>query len=210
MIRILIVDDHEVVRTGLRTLLETYPRYQVVGEAAEGSEAIEVAANTKPDVVVLDYCLPQINGVEVTRELRKRLPATEVLLFTMHYSEPFIEEVIRAGARGYLLKSDLIRELVPAIDAVAAHHPYFSDKAELHLINHLQSRRDRPSGKLSDHEHRVIALVADGHTNKEIAEALGIHLVTVQHHRASAMSKLHLTSSAALVRYAVRSKLVEA
>jgi DNA-binding NarL/FixJ family response regulator len=125
MIRIVIVDDHDVVRIGLRLLLETYPKYEVVGEAADGREAITVITGTTPDVAVLDYCLPRMNGLEVTQELRNQLPETEILIFTMHHSEQFLEEVIGAGARGYLLKSDAIRELVPAINAVAAHRPYF-------------------------------------------------------------------------------------
>jgi DNA-binding NarL/FixJ family response regulator len=210
MIRIVIVDDHDVVRIGLRVLLETYPAYKVVGEAADGSEAIRVATSTKPDVVVLDYSLPLMNGLEVTQELRNQLPATKILMFTMHHSEQFIEEVIRTGARGYLLKSDAIRELIPAINAVAAHRPYFSDKVGDTLVARLLGARNRPCSKLSDREHEVVALVAEGHTNKEIAKALGIHLVTAQNHRASAMRKLHLTSPAALVRYAVRNRLVEA
>jgi DNA-binding NarL/FixJ family response regulator len=210
MIRIVIVDDHDVVRIGLRLLLETYPKYEVVGEAADGREAITVITGAMPDVAVLDYCLPRMNGLEVTQELRDQSPETEILMFTMHHSEQFIEEVIRAGARGYLLKSDAIRELVPAIDAVAAHRPYFSDKVGDTLVDRLLGRRNRPCSKLSDREHQVVALVAKGHTNKEIAKGLSLHLVTVQNHRASAMRKLHLTSSAALVRYAVRNRLVEA
>lgn len=213
MIRILVVDDHDVVRTGFRALLETYPQFEMVGEAVEGNEAITIATETKPDVVVLDYYLPLINGLEVTRELRSRLPGTEVLIFTMHYSEQFAQDVLSAGARGYLLKSDATRDLIPAINAVAAHRPYFTDRVADRLMSQLRVTQHRHCSKLTNREHEVVAMVAEGYSNKEIAEALGIHLPTVETHRASAIRKLRLpssTSSAALVRYAVRNKLVEA
>ena len=135
MIRILLVDDHEIVRTGVRALLETYPMYKVVGEAIEGNEAIAIAIETKPDVVLLDYLLPPINGLQVTRAIRDRLPATEILLLTMHCSDQFIEEAIRAGARGCLLKIDASRDLIAAINAVSARRPYFTNKVADTLVN---------------------------------------------------------------------------
>src|SRR5262245_14819319 len=213
MIRILVVDDHDVVRTGFRALFERYPNIELVGEAVEGGEAIAIATETKPDVVVLDYYLPLMNGLEVTRELRGRLPATEILIFTMHYSEVFVEEVLSAGARGYLLKSDATRDLIPAINAVAAHRPYFTDRVADTLVRQLRVRQNGPCSRLSNREREVVALVAEGYSNKEIAEALRIHLITVENHRASAIRKLQLSSSATsagLVRYAVRNKLVDA
>jgi DNA-binding NarL/FixJ family response regulator len=213
MIRILVVDDHDVVRSGFRALLETFPNFELVGEAVEGNEAIRFATETRPDVVVLDYYLPLINGLDVTRELRSRSPATEVLMFTMHYSELFTEEVLSAGARGYLLKTDATRHLIPAIYAVAAHRPYFTDRVADTLMRQLQVGQRRPCSKLSNREREVVALVVEGYSNKGIADALGIHLPTVETHRASAIRKLQLSSSASsagLVRYADRNKLVEA
>src|SRR5262245_11630725 len=144
MIRILLVDDHEVVRTGCRALLEGYPNFEVVGEAGGGADAIALAIETNPDVVVLDYYLPVINGVEVTRALRRRLPKTEILMFTMHYSEQFTQEVLSAGARGYLLKSDPTRDLITALNAVAGHRPYFTDRVADTLVRQLRVRQHRP------------------------------------------------------------------
>src|SRR5262245_2635975 len=210
MIRILVVDDHDVVRTGCRALLETDPNFEVTGEAGEGSEAVALAIKTTPDVVVLDYYLPAIDGLAVTRELRRRLPETEILIFTMHYSEHFAQEVFSAGARGYLLKSDATCDLIPAIYALAAHRPYFSDRVADTLIRQLRMRQHGSYWKLSNRQREVVTLVAKGYTNKEIAQILKIHPITVEQHRASAIRKLQLSSSAELVRYAVRNKLVEA
>ena len=154
-----------------------------------------------------------INGLDVTQELRSRSPATEVLIFTMHYSELFIQEVRSADARGYLLKSDATRDLIPAINAVAAHRSYFTDRVADTLMRQLRLRQHGPCSKLSNREREVVALVAEGYSNKEIAEELRIHQATVEYHRSSAIRKLQLSSpasSAGLVRYAVRNKLVEA
>src|SRR5690349_6468943 len=129
MIRILIADDHEVVRSGLRKILESQPSWEVVAEAGDGKDAISKATETKPDVAVLDYSLPLINGIEATRQIRARLPKTEVLIFTMHDNEALIEELLRAGARGYLLKSDAKLHLIAAIEALAIHKPFFTSQA---------------------------------------------------------------------------------
>jgi DNA-binding NarL/FixJ family response regulator len=208
--RILIVDDHDIVRAGVRSLLESYPRYKVVAEASDGIEAIARAIDVKPNVVVLDYMLPQSNGLEVARQLRVELPRSEILMFTMHYTDQSITEALRAGVRGYLLKSDGCRELVEAINSVAAHRPYFSGYVADILLRSRRGLPNQPDSTLSNREREVVQLVAEGNSNKEIAKALSIGLVTVENHRASAIRKLHLSSSAGLVRYAVRNKLVEA
>jgi DNA-binding NarL/FixJ family response regulator len=210
MIRIIVVDDHDVVRTGCRALLETYPNFEVVGEAGEGWEAVALAIKTNPNVVVLDYYLPAINGLEVSRELRRRLPKIEILMFTMHYSEHFAQEVLSAGARGYILKSDATCDLIPAIYALAAHRPYFTDRVADTLLRQLRIKQHRPCSKLSNRQREVVTLVAKGYSNREIAQILGVHPITVEQHRACAIRKLQLSSSAALVRYAVRNHLVEA
>ena len=133
--RILIADDHEVVRSGLRKILEAQPNWEVVAEAADGKEAITKATETKPDVAVLDYSLPRINGMEATRQIRARLPKTEVLIFTMHDSEALIQELLKAGARGYLLKSDASRHLIAAIESLAVHKPFFTAKVSEQLLD---------------------------------------------------------------------------
>ena len=141
MTRILIADDHDVVRSGLRTILEAQPNWEVVAEAADGKEAILKAIETKPDVAVIDYSLPLINGIEVTRQLRARLSNTEVLIFTMHDNETVVEELLRAGARGYLLKSDARSYLIGAIEALATHKPFFTAQVSEALLGSFRSPR---------------------------------------------------------------------
>ena len=209
MTRILIADDHDVVRSGLRSILETHPDWEVVAEAADGKEAIAKAVETKPDVAVIDYALPLINGIEVTRQIRRRLPRTEILIFTMHDNEALIGEVLSAGARGFLLKSDAKRHLLEAIETLAAHKPFFSNKvSEFLLKSHLQ-RPSRSPSILTPREREIVQLIAEGHSNKQIAGILNLSLKTVETHRAHVMRKLNLSSAAELVRYAVRNKIVE-
>ena len=210
MTRILIADDHDIVRSGLRTILETHPNWEVVGEAADGKEAISKAIETQPDVAVLDYSLPLANGIEVTREIRARLPRTEILIFTMHDNEMIFQELLKAGARGYLLKSDAKHHLIRAIEALAMHKPFFTGKASELLLHSFRARPGREASTLTDRERGVVQLIAAGHTNKQVANALGIGLKTVETHRATVMRKLNLSSSANLVRYAIRNKLAEA
>jgi len=208
--RILIADDHEVVRSGLRRILAAQPNWEVVAEAADGKEAITKAAETKPDVAVLDYSLPRINGMEVTRQIRARLPKTEILIFTMHDSEELIQELLKAGARGYLLKSDASRHLITAIEALALHKPFFTAKVSEQLLDTYLAQPEREGSALTSRERGVVQLIAEGHTNKQIASLLNISLKTVETHRSAIMRKLALSSSAGLVRYAIRNRLVEA
>ncbi|MGE5511044.1 MAG: response regulator [Bacteroidota bacterium] len=210
MTRILIADDHEVVRSGLRSILEAQPRWDVVGEAADGKDAIRKAIELKPDVAVLDYSLPLINGVEATRQIRARLPAVEVLIFTMHDNEQMIYDLLKAGARGYLLKSDAKRYLLTAIESLAAHRPFFTAKVSETLLECYLTKSLPTESVLTSRERGVIQLIAEGHSNKQIAGILNISVKTVETHRASAMRKLNLSSAAALVRYAVRNRIVEA
>jgi DNA-binding NarL/FixJ family response regulator len=209
MIRILIADDHDVVRSGLRNILEAQSNWQVVAEASDGKEAVEKAAQTKPDVAVIDYSLPLINGIEATRQIRARLPKTEVLIFTMHDSETLIQELLKAGARGYLLKSDAKRHLIGAIQSLAGHEPFFTAKVSETLLVSFLARPHREGSILTNRERGVVQLIAEGHTNKQVANLLNISLKTVETHRATIMRKLDLSSSAALVRYAIRNRIVE-
>jgi DNA-binding NarL/FixJ family response regulator len=206
--RILIADDHAIVRSGLRTILEAHPNWEVVAEASDGKEAIENAIATEPDVAVVDYSLPLVNGMEVTRQIRARLPKTEVLIFTMHDNQTLVGDLLKAGARGYLLKSDARTLLIGAVEALAAHRPFFTAKVSEALLNHYVRGRQR-TAVLTDREQSVVQLVAEGHTNKEVGLLLGISTKTVEKHRAAVMRKLNLSSPAALVRYAIRNKIVE-
>ncbi len=214
--RILIADDHEVVRKGLRSLLETEPGLEVVGEASNGREAVEKATATKPDVVVLDIGMPELNGLEATRRIVKAAPRTEVLILTVYETEEVIREVLRAGARGYVLKSDAGRLLLSAIESVSAHKPFFTSRvSELVLAGFLSGdvrneSSEPPGTPLTPREREVLQLLAEGRTNKEVAAALGIGLKTVETHRMNLMAKLGLHSVVDLVRYAIRNGIVAA
>jgi DNA-binding NarL/FixJ family response regulator len=209
MIRILIADDHDVVRSGLRHVIEAQPNWQVVAEAGDGKEAVQKALETKPDVAVIDYLLPLINGVEATRQIRAALPRTEVLIFTMHDNDVLIQDLLKAGARGYLLKTDARHNLVSAIETLAAHKPFFTAKVSQALLDSFLSRDAREGSPLTHRERSVVQLIAEGYTNKQIAGLLKISGKTVETHRAAIMRKLNLSSSAALVRYAIRNRIVE-
>ena len=210
MIRILIADDHDVVRTGVRRILEDQPGWSVVAEATNGKEAIAQAMATKPDVAILDYRLPLIDGIEATRHIRRCVPKVEVLIFTMHEDERLLREALNAGARGYVLKSDPPQHLISAVQSLAEHKPFFTDKASQILLENFLTKAGQVKQTLTGREQVVVQLVAEGHTNKEIAGVLGISIKTVETHRASLMRKLDLGSTAALVRYAVRNNLVQA
>jgi DNA-binding NarL/FixJ family response regulator len=180
MTRILIADDHQVVRSGLREILEAQTNWKVVAEAADGKEAILKAIETTPDVAVLDYSLPLVNGIEATRQIRARLPKTEVLIFTMHDNETLIEELLKAGARGYLLKSDARRDLMAAIEALANHRPYFTTGVSEALLKSFLTRSNRTVSTLTNRERGVVQLIAEGHSNKQTAVMLNISLKTVR------------------------------
>jgi DNA-binding NarL/FixJ family response regulator len=208
--RILIADDHEVVRSGLRAILEAQDGWEVVAEARDGKEAVAKAAETKPHVAIVDYSLPLMNGVEVTRQIRSRVPATEVLIFTMHDSDVLIGELLEAGARAYLLKSDAKQYLIAAVASLAEHKPFFTGRVSEQLLDSfLSSHHGKTDISLSPRERGIVQLIAEGHSNKEMSEILGLSIKTIETHRAAAMRKINVTSTAAIVRYAIRNKLVE-
>ena len=210
MTRILIADDHEIARSGLRLILEAHAGWEVVAEAADGKAAIVKALETKPDVAILDYSIPLVNGVEATRQIRKRNPQIEVLIFTMHDSETLVGEVLDAGARAYLLKSDAKEHLISAIEALAVHKPFFSGQVSEKLLEtYLLAQKGRLGAVLSPRERGVVQLIAEGHTNKAISAILNLSIKTIESHRAAAMRKLNITSTAGIVRYAIRNKLIE-
>jgi DNA-binding NarL/FixJ family response regulator len=210
MLRILIADDHDVIRSGLRNVIESQTNWEVVAEAGDGKEAVSKAIETKPDVAVLDYSMPLINGAEVTRQIRGRLPATEVLIFTIHDDEMLVRELLSAGARGYVLKSDCRHQLIDAIGTVAAHKPFFSGKVSDVLLHSFLTWSSWKEVVLNARETSIVRLIAEGHTNKEIASLLNLNDHAVDMHRSAIMRKLDLSSSAGIVRYAVRNDLVEA
>jgi DNA-binding NarL/FixJ family response regulator len=210
MVRILLADDHAVVRRGLRALLEARQDFEVCAEASNGREAVELALHHKPDVAVLDISLTQINGIEVTRQIRKEMPATEVMIFTLHDSEAEIRDVLHAGARGYVLKSEADEQIVRAVESLSRHHAFFSDHVSETLLDNFveQSGSGNTANPLTNREREVVQLIAEGNSNKKIAYLLSISVKTVETHRSASMRKLDIHSTAELVRYAVRNKLI--
>ena len=209
MIRILIADDHEVVRLGLRKILETHEGWQVVAEAENGRDAIAKAVSSKPDIAVIDYSLPLINGVEVTRQIRNRVPTTEILIFTIHDTDVLVEELLEAGARAYLLKSDANPYLIAAIDSLVKHKPFFTARISEQLLKSYTTSNPRNGSMLTSRERLIVQLIAEGHSNKEIGKIVNLSVKTIESHRATAMRKLNVTSTAAIVRYAIRNGLVQ-
>ncbi len=213
MIRILLADDHDVVRRGIRNLLETCESWEVCGEARNGREAVELATKLKPDVAIVDLEMPELNGLEVTRRIRAALPQIEVLIFTMHDTEQLVRQVVAAGARGYVLKSDVDRYLITAVESLAMHKPFFTSAIAETILNGFLSndyKGDHISyGPLTERERQIVKLIADNQSSKEIASMLQISVKTVESHRSTIMRKLSVNSAVELVRYAIRNHIVE-
>jgi len=211
-LRILVVDDHELVRRGLKSILETHPNWKVVGEAITGREAIEKAEALRPEVVILDMSMPELNGLEATRAILKVAPNARVLVLTQHDSEQLVQSFLQAGAQGYLVKSDAARDLVPAVDSLQQGRPFFTSKvARMVLDGYLKSLRTEgnPPTALTPNEAQIVQLLAEGKSNKEVAGALNIAVKTVETHRAHIMRKLGFHSVGDLVRYAVRNNMIQ-
>ena len=215
-IRILLADDHEVVRRGLRALLEMQPGWEVCGEAENGRAAVELAQRLAPDIVVMDIGMKQLNGFEATRQILERTRGIEVLVLSIHDNEQTVREVLGAGARGYVLKSDAGRDLVAAVGALLRRETFFSptvaQSVRAAALRVAGARRPslRPAGELTRREREVLQLLAEGRTNKAVAQALGISVKTAETHRARIMRKLGMKSVAELVRYAIRNGFIEA
>jgi DNA-binding NarL/FixJ family response regulator len=210
--RILLADDHDVVRKGLRAMLEARENWKVCGEATTGKEAIDMAASLRPDIAVLDLEMAELDGMEATRGIKKNCPEVEVLIFTMHDSDYLIREVLAAGARAFVLKSEGGGKLVEAIDAVLEHKPFFAARAAETLLQSIVKNRTAGNEPvpLTNREYEVVRLLSSGKSNKETAAMLGISVKTVETHRARIMRKLEFNSVAELVRYAVRERLIKA
>jgi DNA-binding NarL/FixJ family response regulator len=211
-VRILIADDHELVRQGMRTILEHEPEWVVCGEATNGREAVAMTLELKPDVLVLDLALPQMNGVEVTRQVRRTLPLA-VLIVTMHDSDQVVKEALEAGASGYVLKADAGRTLSDAVRAILSSGQFISERVReatgLGLVDGQTTKGQLKSERLTSREREVLQLLAEGQANKEVASELGIATKTAETHRARIMAKLGLHSISELVRYAIRNRIIE-
>ena len=206
--RILIADDHGIVRSGLRMLLEQQPDIEVVAEAADGIEARELAVSEQPDLAIIDVKMPRLGGLEATREIRERAPGVAVLILSMHDEERYLFEALRAGASGYVLKRAADTDLIDAIRAVERGEPFLTPEAQRALIRDVLDGETRPE-RLTPREQEVVTLVAEANTNREIAQLLGLSEKTVENHRANAMRKLGMRDRVELVRYAIRRGLIE-
>ncbi len=214
-LRILLADDHEVVRRGLTVLLRARPDWEVCGEASNGREAVERAIALNPDIVILDVGMPNLNGLEATRQIAKAKPDIRILILTLHDSDTLVQEVLNAGARGFLLKSDAARDLVTAVEALKNNKTYFTPKvASLVLEGYLRKKNGdngepiSPRAKLTPREREIVQLLAEGKSSREVADALGLSVKTAETHRANIMRKLNLHSVSDLVMYAVRNNIV--
>jgi DNA-binding NarL/FixJ family response regulator len=216
-VRMLIADDHEIVRRGLRALLEAQPGWEVAAEAADGRDAVEKAKLIKPDITILDISMPALNGLEAARQIVRSVAQTKVLVLTMHDSDPLIQQVLEAGARGYLLKSDASRDLVSAVDALRRNKTFFTPKVARLVLDGYLGRNQREwtdeegvSFPLTHRQIEILQLLAEGKSTKEVASALGVSVKTAETHRANIMRRLDCHSVTELVRYAIRNHIIEA
>ena len=217
MLRILLADDHELTRSGLRYLLEKHENWIVCGEASNGRMAVEMAEKLRPDFVILDISMPELNGLEATRQILRKHPELKVLIFTMHETEKVILEVLEAGARGVVLKSDIGEDMVTAVESIAKGRRFFTSRVAETVVEAYLSKRapsettdDQGQGPLTTREREVIQLLAEGKSNKEVADRLGISTRTAEGHRSEVMRKLKLGSLAELIRFAIRNGIVQA
>ena len=217
-VRILLADDHGVVREGLRKLLEGQPDWVVCGEAVDGRQAVSMCQEMKPDIAVLDISMPELNGVEASKQILKVSPTTEILVFTMHESELLVRNMLGAGVRGYLLKSDPVHNIIEAVASLAVHRPYFNMRvSETILAGYLNviskdispAKRKRAGEPLTGREREILQLLAEGHSNKQIARCLAIGVKTVETHRSAIMRKIGASTIVDVVRYAIRNRIVE-
>ena len=210
-LRIVICDDHAVVRRGIRALLESQPGWSVIGEASTGSEAVKLARKLKPEICIFDYSMPDMTGLEASESLLDELPDAKILMLSMHDSENIIERALAAGIYGYVLKSDAERDVIEAVRALSEKKPFFTSAAGAYVLRKIRGQRKKgvSSAKLSLRERQIIKQVADGRSNKQIASSLHLSVRTVETHRANLAKKLGLNSLPALTKFAIRNKLTE-
>ena len=215
-VRILIADDHDLMRRGVRTLLEPHPGWEICGEATTGREAVAKAEQLKPNIVILDISMPDLNGVDAAKRIKKVSPDTEVLIFSAHYSDQLIREILEAGVRGYIVKSDSDRDLVIAVESLSKKKPFFTSRATEVMLTSFSDGgpKQDPSEPLRDRlttrEREIVQLLAEGKSSKEVASSLNISVKTAETHRANIMRKLQIHTVSELVRYAIRNQIVEA
>ena len=213
--RILVADDHDLMRRGIKTLLESHEGWEVCGEAKTGREAVDQVEELKPDIIILDISMPDLNGVEAARRIRKASANTEILILSMHYSDQLIREIVDAGVRGYIMKSDSDRDLINAVESLAKHKPFFTSHATEVILNNFNATRpaiaipELINKRLTSREREIVQLLAEGKSSKEVAVALNISVKTAETHRANIMRKLELHSVSELVRYAVKNQIIE-
>lgn len=216
LLRILIADDHEVMRDGTRALIERQPGWEVCGIAGTGREAVAQAIRLQPNIVIMDMSMPDLNGLDAAVQIKRRLPRTEVIMFTAHESDELIREVFEAGVKSFIFKSEAHHFLVDAIQSLSEHKPFFTSKVSEVLFADILNRSGampqatQTSKRLTPREREIVQLLAEGSSNKKVAGVLGISIRTAETHRASVLRKLNLDSLASLVRYAIRNKIIEA
>jgi DNA-binding NarL/FixJ family response regulator len=212
-LRIVVADDHPLMRRGICDLLETEPGWEVIGQASNGREAVKTVAETRPDVLVIDLAMPELNGLTATREILRSFPKVQVVLLTMHNTDQAIREVLESGGRGYVLKTDADQHLITAVKAVAVGKPFFTPSvAEVVLKGYLgrnvEEETNRQLPELTTRERQVVQLLAEGKANKDVAVAMKVSVKTVEAHRTNINRKLSVRSTSELVRYAVRNGIV--
>ncbi len=213
--RILVVDDHDIVRQGVCALISSQPAWEICGEARNGREALRMAAELRPDLIVMDLLMPDLNGLDAARQIRKQLPSVEILVLSGHEDSELIQTVFDAGIRAYVLKSQARTHLIPAITALLARKPYLTPQVLEVLFRRFEQqtlggeKEGRTDAALTPREREIVQLLAEGRSNKEVASGLAISVKTVETHRASIMRKLDLDSLSDLVRYAIRKKIIE-
>jgi DNA-binding NarL/FixJ family response regulator len=217
-LRILAADDHDILRRGLKQLLTARPGWEICAEAKTGREAVALAEQHKPDVVVMDVSMPDLNGLEAARRIHKALPKTGIIMLTLHFSDQLVKDIVDSGARAYVMKSDADRDLVNAVEAMANNRTFFTARAADMLLNDFSERNSPvapqpppPSqpNRLTSREREIVQLLAEGKSSKEVAVALGISIKTAETHRANIMRKLQLHSVSELVRYAIKNQIIE-
>ena len=216
-LRILLADDHDLVRRGLRALLESHPGWSICAEAQTGREAVTKAEEERPDIAILDVTMPELNGVEAARRILKTSPNTEILVLSVHYSDQLIRDALDAGVRGCVAKSDSGRDLTIAVEALADHKPFFTPRVTELILSNLNTRGTSSSAmpevsgeRLTPREREIVQLLSEGKSSKEVAAMLNISVKTAETHRANIMRKLSMHSVSELVRYAVRNQIIEA
>ena len=215
-LKILIADDHDLMRRGLKALVESRPGWTVCDEAHTGREAVSKAGEKKPDVVILDISMPELNGLDAARSIRKASPHTEILILSVHYSDQLIRDILDVGARGYIMKSDSDRDLIRALEELSNRRPFFTSKAAEIMLSRFKQTESRSGSKekvgerLTPREREIVQLLSEGRSSKEVATSLGISVKTAETHRANIMRKLEIHSVSELVRYAIQNQIIEA